>query len=66
MDTIIPFIYGEAKHYYETQAKKEDTIAAAIKAQLEKDRIEIKYNPNDYIGQKKRKNKINLDEIGEE
>lgn len=63
---IIPFIYGEAKHYYETQAKKEDDIAAAIKAQLEKDRIEIKYNPNDYIGQKKQKNKINLDEIGEE
>ena len=63
---IIPFIYAEARVYYENKAKKADDIADSIKKQLEKDRIEIKYNPEDYMKQKKKKKKINLEDIGEE
>ena len=63
---IIPFIYAEARIYYENKAKKADDIANSIKKQLEKDRIEIKYNPEDYMKQKKKKKKINLEDIGEE
>lgn len=63
---IIPFIYAEARVYYENKAKKADDIANSIKRQLEKDRIEIKYNPEDYMKQKKKKKKINLEDIGEE
>ena len=63
---IIPFIYAEARVYYENKAKKADDIANSIKKQLEKDRIEIKYNPEDYMKQKKKKKKINLEDIGEE
>ena len=62
---IIPFVYAEAKAYYEKQAKKADEVAESIRVQLEKDRIEIQYNPEDYIGQKKKKKKIDLNEIGE-
>ena len=63
---IIPFIYAEARVYYENKAKKADDITNSIKKQLEKDRIEIKYNPEDYMKQKKKKKKINLEDIGEE
>ena len=63
---IIPFIYAEARVYYENKAKKADDIANSIKKQREKDRIEIKYNPEDYMKQKKKKKKINLEDIGEE
>lgn len=52
---IIPFVFAEAKLYYETQAKRAEDISKAIQKQLEQDRIEINYNPNDYIGKKKRK-----------
>lgn len=62
---IIPFVYDEARLYYEKQAKKADEIGRAIQKQLEQDRIEIKYNPSDYIGKKTRRKLINLDEIGE-
>lgn len=62
---IIPFVYTEARMYYEARAKKADDIGKAIQQQLEQDRIEIKYNPSDYIGKKKKKKMINLDEIGE-
>ena len=61
---IIPFVYEEAKLYYERQAKKADDIAAALQKQLEKDRIEIKYNPSDYIGRKK-KQMIDINQLGE-
>ena len=44
-NTIIPYVYEEAKLYYLNQAKKAEEIAAGIKRQLEKDRIEIPYNP---------------------
>ena len=63
---IIPFIYAEARVYYENKAKKADDITNSIKKQLEKDRIEIKYNPEDYMKQRKKKKKINLEDIGEE
>lgn len=62
---IIPFIYDEARLYYEKQAKKADEIGKAIQKQLEQDRIEIKYNPSDYIGKKTRRKLIDLNEIGE-
>lgn len=61
---IIPFIYDEAKYYYEKQAKKADEISKAIQKQLEQDRIEIKYNPSDYIGQKKKKKMIDINQLG--
>ena len=60
---IIPFIFEESKMYYENQARKIDEINAAIQKQLEQDRIEIKYNPSDYIGVKKKKKIINLNEL---
>lgn len=63
---IIPFVYAEAKNYYEKQAQKADEINRMIKEQLNKDRIEIKYNPEDYLGKKKNKKKIKLEEIGEQ
>jgi hypothetical protein len=62
---IIPFIYEDARCYYENQAKIVDEITQSIQRQLEKDRIEIKYNPNDYIGQKRKKKIIDLNSIGE-
>ena len=62
---IIPFVYEEARIYYEKKARRADEIANAIQKQLEQDRIEIKYNPSDYIGQKKKKKMIDLDSIGE-
>lgn len=62
---IIPFIYEEAKYYYETQAKKMDEITSSIQKQLEQDRIEIKYNPSDYIGVKKKKQMIDINQLGE-
>ena len=60
---IIPFVLERSKAYYERQAKKADEITAAIQRQLEKDRVEIKYNPSDYIGRKKKKKMINLEEL---
>lgn len=65
---IIPFVYEEARLYYEKQAKKAEEITSLIQQQLEKDRIEIKFNPADYMGQKKRnKNKklIDLSTLGD-
>lgn len=65
---IIPFVYEEARLYYEKQAKKAEEITNLIQQQLEKDRIEIKFNPADYMGQKKRnKNKklIDLSTLGD-
>lgn len=60
---IIPYVYDKAASYYKTQEKKRLEIEAAIEKQLEQDRIEIKYNPNDYIGAKKKKKMIDLDSI---
>lgn len=60
---IVPFLVSEAEAYYKRQARKADQIAAEIKKQLEKDRIEIQYNPSDYIGKKKKKKLINLNEV---
>ena len=60
---IIPYVYDEAAAYYKSQDKKQKEIEAAIERQLEKDRVEIKYNPSDYIGKKKKRNQIDLDSI---
>lgn len=62
---IIPFVYDEARLYYNTQAKKAEQVSAAIQRQLEQDRIEIKYNPSDYFGQKKKKKTIDLNSLEE-
>lgn len=58
---IIPWIWTEAANYYETQQDKQKEIGEMIQKQLEKDRLEIHYNPSDYIGKKKRKNKKEID-----
>lgn len=59
---IIPYIYDEAAAYYKNQAKRQKEIEEAIEKQLERDRVEIKLNPSDYIGKKKRK-QIDLNSI---
>lgn len=56
---IIPYIYSQAKLYYETQVKNAEEINRAIKEQLEKDRIEIPYTP----WQKSKKNNKRKKEI---
>lgn len=61
---IVPFVVSEAELYYRGQAAREKEILEAIQKQLEKDRIEIKYNPSDYIGKKKKKKLIDLNTIG--
>lgn len=60
---IVPYVMDEARAYYEHQARRADQIAAEIKKQLEKDRVEIKYNPSDYMGKKKKKKLIDLNEV---
>lgn len=60
---IIPYIYDKAALYYKTQERKRIEVEEAIEKQLEQDRIEIKYNPSDYIGTKKKKKMIDLDQI---
>lgn len=60
---IVPWVLSDARSYYESQARKADQIAAEIKKQLEKDRVEIKYNPADYMGGRKKKKLINLNEV---
>lgn len=49
--------------YYSKIEKQQKEIGEAIQRQLEKDRLEIKYTPSDYIGKKKKKKEINLDTI---
>lgn len=60
---IIPFIYEEARAYYSKIEQQQKEIGEAIQRQLEKDRLEIKYTPSDYIGKKKKKKEIDLDTI---
>ncbi len=60
---IIPYIYDKAALYYKSQERKRIEVEEAIEKQLEQDRIEIKYNPSDYIGTKKKKKMIDLDQI---
>lgn len=63
---IIDWVYDEAANYYMKIEKNQKEIGEAIARQLEKDRVEIKYNPSDYIGKKKRKKKeIDLNSIGD-
>lgn len=63
---IIPYKFDAAAQYYKNQAKKQKEIEEAIERQLEKDRIEIKYNPSDYMGSKKKKKIIDLNSIAGE
>lgn len=51
---IIPFIVNDAGSYYKREQQKRNEIEKNIKQQLEKDRIEVQYNPADYIGRKKK------------
>ena len=60
---IIPYVYDKAANYYKLQEKKRKEIEVAIEKQLEQDRVEIKYNPGDYIGRKKKKKMIDIDSI---
>lgn len=62
---IIPFVWSRAQMYYEKQAQKAEQTIKSIQRQLEQDRIEIKYNPSDYFGKKKKKT-INLDTLGDD
>lgn len=67
---IIPYIWSDAALYYKKQAKKAEEISAAIKKQLEQDRVEIKINPNEYMNKKKQREKkekmIDLDSVGDD
>ena len=60
---IIPFKVDAAALYYKNEARRQKEIEEAIEKQLERDRIEIKYNPSDYIGKRKKKNLIDLNSI---
>lgn len=60
---IIPYIYQESKMYYSSIAQKQKEILDSIQKQLEKDRVEIKYNPSCYRTKKRNKKKIDLKEI---
>ena len=60
---IIPYIYDAAALYYKNEARRQKEIEEAIEKQLERDRIEIKYNPSDYIGKRQKKNLIDLNSI---
>ena len=60
---ICPWVWQEAQMYYEKQEKQQKEIGEMIQKQLEKDRLEIKYNPSDYIGRKKKKKQIDLNSI---
>lgn len=60
---IIPWAYSEAAEYYAKVEQKQNSIAIAIKEQLEKDRIEINYNPSDYIGKRKKKKEIDINSL---
>ena len=60
---IISHVFSEAEAYYRTEAKRAEEISESIKRQLEQDRKEIKYNPSDYIGKKKKKKLIDLNSI---
>lgn len=60
---IIPWAYSEAAEYYAKLEQKQNSIAMAIKEQLEKDRIEINYNPSDYIGKRKKKKEIDINSL---
>ena len=63
---IIPYKVSDAQAYYEKQAARAEEILSSIQKQLEKDRIEIPYNPSNYIGKRNRKQKpIDLTTIGE-
>lgn len=64
---IINYVWDEASQYYSELEKKQKEIGEAIKRQLEQDRIEIKYNPNDSFSRKRKKRKeIDLSTIGED
>lgn len=60
---IIPYCFEQARQYYASIADKQNEINEAIKKQLEQDRIEIKINPSDYIGKKKKKKMIDLSQL---
>lgn len=60
---IIDWVWQDAQNYYEKQEKQQKEIGEMIQRQLEKDRLEIKYNPRDYIGRKKKKKQIDLNSI---
>lgn len=60
---IIPYIYDKAAAYYKAQEKKRIEVEEAIERQLEQDRVEIKYNPADYIGSKKKSKIIDINSI---
>lgn len=62
---IVPYIFDQAKLYYEKEAKRREEIDEALQRQLAQDRISIPYNPSDYFGKKKKKT-IDLNSIQEE
>ena len=49
----------------EIVASPSNKSGEAIERQLQKDRLEIKYNPKDYFNPKKKKKMIDLNTLGE-
>ena len=63
---IIPFVFDQAFDYYKREVKKQQEILSNIETQLALDRVEINYNPADYLyRKKKRKKEIDLSTIKE-
>lgn len=63
---IIPYVFTEAKMYYDSIIDQQEKINRAIQEQLEKDRIEIKYKPFEDVKQKRKKKQIDLSKIGDD
>ena len=63
---IIPYIINNAAYYYKTKEAERLRIEKEIEKQLQQDKITLKFNPSDYMGRKKKKRMIDLNEIGDE
>ena len=61
---IITYVLKDSINYYREKAAEQKLIEEQIKKQLEKDRIEIPYNPSQFLYKKRKKKKqIDLDSI---
>lgn len=62
---IIPYKFSDAELYYKKEAARAKEFEQAIQNQLAQDRIEIKFNPSQYINPKKKKT-IDLNTLGDD
>lgn len=62
---IIPYKFSDAELYYKKEAARAREFDLAIQKQLAQDRLEIKFNPSQYINPKKKKT-IDLNTLGDD